>query len=509
MVRKVVTVDEGLHLPPAVQTQLKADLDTEFADYVTDAQTAASDASLSVVAAQSARDTAVSAATAAGVSEANIEATLATWAIDTSDVGISSVILDTGSDTRGLLDSTYLPRLGAAGQGVPRVFNVSDYGAVGDNSADDTPAIQAAISAASVSGGLVFLPRGVYRTTGPLVISAPNVAIVGVGRTATRIVNALTTGNVFEVALTATRCTIASMTIDRQTIATAGAGIYAYSESGRGNHMDFHDLYVYNQFRGIYLGPQSWGEVRNVIVDQCNGDGIFITNNSDNGACQWQLTNILVQKVGGHGYWVYSQTTGPTQITLGQWTNVASFACTGAGIYMQGRAGRPIHDARISGGFIGEDGCTAGAEIVLDTYGGSHLFTGMFIELAGSRTTGPSFATAASGLGHGIYATPNNTDWTMAGAHIVANARSGIYNEAARATLNGLTMRSNGTNATVGAADNSGIYWAAGRGVIHGQSWSQEIGVYGAVNTLFGLVDCTGSTTGYSGVTRSANLVIV
>lgn len=418
-----------------------------------------------------------------------------------ADDQVADLVADTGSLTRGQMDAVY-----------GLVLNVKDprFGATGGGSANDRAAIQAAIdAAAAANGGLVFLPKGTYLIDAPLTVAASNVSIIGAGRTATRILSSVTTGNMIEVALTATRCTIASMTLDRQTIATAGAGIYAYSASGMGNHMDFRDLYVYNQYRGLYLGPQSWGEVRNVIVDQCNGDGVFMTNNSDNGACQWQLTNILVQKVGGHGYWVYSQATGPTQITLGQWTNVASFGCTGSGIYMQGRSGRPIHDARVTGAFIGEDGCTAGAEIVLDTFGGSHVFTGVFVELAGSRTTGPSFATAATGLGHGIYATSSNTDWTLAGAHIVANARSGIYQEATRATLTGVTMRSNGTNATAGAADNSGIYWAAGRGVIYGQSWSQDVGFYGAVATAFGLVDCTGSTTGYSGVTRSANLIIV
>jgi hypothetical protein len=418
-----------------------------------------------------------------------------------ADDQIAALLTQTDSASRVVLDSIY-----------GLVVSVRDprFGAVGDGITVDGPAIQAAVDyVGSVGGGVVYFPKGTYLIDGPITVTASNTSLVGSGRTVTRLLSSVTTGNMIEIALSATRATVASMTIDRQTIATAGAGIYAYSATGIGNHMDFRDLYVYRQFRGMYLGPQSWGEIRNVIVDVSSGDGIFITNNTENGACQWQLTNVLVQKAGGHAFWVYSQATGPTQITLGQWTNVASFACTGSGIYLQGRTGRPIHDARITGAFIGEDGCTAGAEIVLDTFGGSHLLTGIFVELAGSRTTGPTLATAASGTGHGIYATANNTDWTMAGAHIVANARSGIYNEAARATITGLTAKNNGTNATAGPADNSGVYWAAGRGVLYGQAWSQDTGVYGAVATLFGLVDCTGSTTGYAGVTRSASLVIV
>ena len=43
------------------------------------------------------------------------------------------------------------------------VFNVADYGALGDNSTNDTAAIQAAIDAAATAGGgVVFLPAGTY-----------------------------------------------------------------------------------------------------------------------------------------------------------------------------------------------------------------------------------------------------------------------------------------------------------------------------------------------------------
>ena len=44
-----------------------------------------------------------------------------------------------------------------AAQGVNQ-FNVKDYGAVGNNVADDTTAIQNAINAAGTNGGQVFFP---------------------------------------------------------------------------------------------------------------------------------------------------------------------------------------------------------------------------------------------------------------------------------------------------------------------------------------------------------------
>jgi Pectate lyase superfamily protein len=49
----------------------------------------------------------------------------------------------------------------------PEIFDVTSYGATGDCSTPDTPAIQAAIDAAYVAGGgKVYLPRGCYRLDG-------------------------------------------------------------------------------------------------------------------------------------------------------------------------------------------------------------------------------------------------------------------------------------------------------------------------------------------------------
>src|SRR6266542_834200 len=59
-------------------------------------------------------------------------------------------------------------------------YNVKAYGAAGDNSTDDTTALQAALDAANAAGGgIVFLPKGVYRHTGLTFYS--NLLIRGVG----------------------------------------------------------------------------------------------------------------------------------------------------------------------------------------------------------------------------------------------------------------------------------------------------------------------------------------
>ncbi len=61
------------------------------------------------------------------------------------------------------------------------VFNVKDYGAVGNGTTNDSAAIQSAITAANVAGGgTVYLPIGTYKLSTNLLI-ANNVNILGAG----------------------------------------------------------------------------------------------------------------------------------------------------------------------------------------------------------------------------------------------------------------------------------------------------------------------------------------
>lgn len=71
-------------------------------------------------------------------------------------------------------------------------LNVRDFGAAGDNVADDTAAIQSAVNAALAlpTGGAVCFPPGTYRATAQITLGATGVALVlaGVGSTASIIV---------------------------------------------------------------------------------------------------------------------------------------------------------------------------------------------------------------------------------------------------------------------------------------------------------------------------------
>lgn len=76
-----------------------------------------------------------------------------------------------------------------------RVYNVKNYGAVGDGSTDDTAAIQSAINACfSGGGGIVYFPVGIYIIGGALVTSLdginPNCQLYLPLTTDTNVINA-------------------------------------------------------------------------------------------------------------------------------------------------------------------------------------------------------------------------------------------------------------------------------------------------------------------------------
>lgn len=102
-----------------------------------------------------------------------------------SMIGLPTGVAGLGND--GKVPNAQLPPFAldvVGGKGVVRkgdlVFNVRDYGAVGDSIADDTAATLAAVAAATAAGGgVVFFPAGSYRLTQQILITASYVRLVG------------------------------------------------------------------------------------------------------------------------------------------------------------------------------------------------------------------------------------------------------------------------------------------------------------------------------------------
>lgn len=80
------------------------------------------------------------------------------------------------------------------------IVSVKDFGAKGDDTTDDTTAVQAAINAVKANGGgSVMIPKGTYKISAALVIDSSNVRIIGDG-IASKIKTYSQTAHVFTVA---------------------------------------------------------------------------------------------------------------------------------------------------------------------------------------------------------------------------------------------------------------------------------------------------------------------
>lgn len=116
-------------------------------------------------------------------------------------------------------------------------FMVTEYGAVGDGTTDDTTALQAAITAMQgVNGATLQFPSGkTFRITAPLTIVAANHIIAGNGSTITLddptgTLNGITIGNGSLV--TVSNITLRDLVLQRAQVATGGSLLHVSVASG-------------------------------------------------------------------------------------------------------------------------------------------------------------------------------------------------------------------------------------------------------------------------------------
>lgn len=182
--------------------------------------------------------------------------------------------------------------------------NVKDFGAVGDDSTDDTAAINTAI----VSGaGTIYFPIGTYKITSKLYVTLGNTTIklVGEGRGRTIIKNYSTTGDAIDLTssgLEDYRWAVRDLTISANT-SSSGRAIYIPSTVGvviervtitghttgiycTGGHLSVRDCNITytgttGASYGIYAGQ--FGRIASTIVTGAgtagSDTGVFLTGN--------------------------------------------------------------------------------------------------------------------------------------------------------------------------------------------------------------------------------------
>lgn len=146
-----------------------------------------------------------------------------------TDSAFQGIVNDTGSAGRGALDDLYAPIL-SGGKGVVRkgdlLYNVRDYGAVGDGLADDTAAVQAWTDAVIAAEGTGYAPPGDYLLESAIThasVDEKRFSLVGAGVGVTRfIVPATNTTGGLHFTSTTTRG--AQLTARDFTVLTQGVG---------------------------------------------------------------------------------------------------------------------------------------------------------------------------------------------------------------------------------------------------------------------------------------------
>jgi parallel beta-helix repeat protein len=132
-------------------------------------------------------------------------------------------------------------------------YLVTDYGATGDGTTDDTEAIQAAIDAADVAGGgTVYFPPGATYLTDQLTVNA-NTRLLGYGAALKSVAGTTGPTSVITVAVTETDVEICGLEIDGNAATQADTNDHHGIEIG-GTRLTVRDCHIHDtEGSGIYL----------------------------------------------------------------------------------------------------------------------------------------------------------------------------------------------------------------------------------------------------------------
>jgi hypothetical protein len=187
------------------------------------------------------------------------------------------------------------------------VYDVKAYGAVGDGTADDTTAIQAAINAVSSSGGTVLLPTGTYLISSTLTIDKDSTVLTGVGTSAILKVagsalgiDVITIGN---GSTTRAHCAVRNLRIIAANQKTAGVGIHL----NKCFKIWLEGLLIENQYRALQITNTTEVWFNRSDVRDTTEHGLFIDNDLLSGY-DWYVSDCVfdnpnVTNTGAGIYW--------------------------------------------------------------------------------------------------------------------------------------------------------------------------------------------------------------
>lgn len=197
-------------------------------------------------------------------------------------------------------------------------INVKSYGAKGDGLNDDTSAIQNALNACPV-GGIVYLPAGVYRTSGSLVLP-PAVTLMG-SHSNMMVATGLTNPPCFIQPLPS----FSGVSVIR--IEDASVGGYSTTPA---EHRIFNLMIDGSSYSATAIdGIQAKGNIQNVVMREVTirymtGNGIYTDVDAGAYPYSWRLFSIMCDNNHGHGY------------SFNRMTDITLFDCQAIGNFAHG-----------------------------------------------------------------------------------------------------------------------------------------------------------------------------
>lgn len=162
------------------------------------------------------------------------------------------------------------------------IYNVKDYGALGNGTADDTTAIQNTIddiSTGEAGGGILYFPTGQYIVSSEIAIDGKALTVLGEGRRSSSIKTNNATANIFNVK-SSYACSFSGLLIDSSVTKSAGAGI-SFNGNGGTIHNPFSSVSncrIANQFLGLNFVAAYGFAVENNYFVNTESMGVFVRN---------------------------------------------------------------------------------------------------------------------------------------------------------------------------------------------------------------------------------------
>jgi len=253
------------------------------------------------------------------------------------------------------------------------VFNVKDFGALGNGAADDTAAIQAACDQAAIQPvGTVYVPHGTYITTAPLLVeNAFGVRIIGDSQIGS-LISGSHTGKAILSLVGSRSIQLSNLCLTGSIAARPKTGLLlGRSSAGNAGYHSVRDLLINGSYAktGLYIVASEENEFSNVLV---------VTTDAPAAAAYISYTDTL-----GVGGLTTSTMTQLTFTRCGFYQNDATAGNTTLHIQFDANTG----NMTFTNLFLAKNGGDSFINFTLDAYGRNVTFNGVAGEAMGTLPT--------------------------------------------------------------------------------------------------------------------------